>query len=104
MWNEIIIFLVLEFVLATSVSFWLRGSMNVRKFWVYLDEAIGFIFIFGLIFLISKFGSFDFINALIEFVWASILIIILFVVFIFVVGIEFGNFLESVFRNPKRKK
>lgn len=102
--KEIIIFFVLEFLLAIAVSFILRGSLNVKKMWVYFDEAIGFAFIIGLFVLLWNFGSFEFVNVLIEFAWASLLFAIVLVVFTMVIGIEIGNWLEKLIRGPRKRR
>ena len=100
--KEIIIFLVCEFILATTIAFIIRGSLNVRRFWIYFDEALGFIFIFGVLAFLWKFSTFSFIDQLFEFVFAFFLLSIALIVFIFVIGIELGNFLESIFRKKRR--
>lgn len=90
--------LIIEFLIAGTFSFILRGAMNVRKAYVYLDEGLGFLFIILVLVFIWKFGTFQFLNELFAFLLSIAFLAILFIAFIFVIGIEFGNFLEKVFR------
>lgn len=89
------------FLLSVIISFLLRGSLNVRKFWVYFDEFLGFVFIIVMIIYFWKFATFDFINQLFEIaLWFLLLLLALFV-FTIVIGIEIGNFLEKLLRKRR---
>ncbi|MBI2043596.1 hypothetical protein HYT25_04365 [Candidatus Pacearchaeota archaeon] len=96
---ELLIFLVAIFLLSTIFSFILKGALNVHKFWIYFDEFLGFIFIFGIIYSFAffiKHPTFSFIIELTQLAWGLILLTLAFVVFIIVIGIEIGNFLEKI--------
>lgn len=98
-----IIILLIEFFVAAFFSFILRGAINVRKAYVYLDEGLGFLFIIIVSIFVWKFGTFQFINELFAFLLSIVFLAILLIVFVFVVGIETGNFLERIILRRKRK-
>lgn len=97
--KETLILVGIIFLLSIISSFILKGALNVRKFWVYFDEFLGFVFIFGLIYLFAffiKHPTFNFIIELAQLALGLVLLILASVIFIIVVGIEIGNFLEKV--------
>ena len=99
--KEAIIFIIIEFVVAMILALIIKGSFNTDKFLRKVEYILGFVFIFGTLIFLWKVPTFDFITELFSMAFWLILVAIFFIVFIWTLGTEFGNFLESIFKRKK---
>jgi len=103
MLTEIGLFLLAEFLFFVIISFILKGSTDIKRFWEYFSEGICFAIIITTFFFLWNFSTFQWLDNLFIAAIELGFLTLAFIVFIAVIGIELGNLLEKIFIKRQRK-
>lgn len=99
--KEIFIILLIEFLIATLLAYFIKGRFNTGRFWLYFSDLISVIFYFVMILWLIKFSTFPILDEIFELALSFFLVSFSLIILVFILGVELGNFLESIFKTKK---